>query len=67
MCPRNAVLEIVAALFIELTSSWKIFDLIVRTLQPILCEPVEKVLTYEALRSASADVQTQAHHTPQLK
>lgn len=45
----------------------KDFWLAFRTLQPIMSEPVEKVLTYEALRSASADIQTQAHHTPQLK
>lgn len=33
-----------------------------RTLQPIFSEPVEEVLTYKALRSASADIQTHAQH-----
>lgn len=33
-----------------------------RTLQPIFCEPVEEVLTYEALRSASPDIQTHAQY-----
>lgn len=38
-----------------------------RTLQPIFCEPVEEVLTYEALRSALADIQTHAQHIILLK
>lgn len=32
-----------------------------------MSEPVEKVLTYEALRSASAEIQTQAQHAETIQ